>query len=284
MLRPDDFARLRADALTGRNATTATNVIIRQRSVFKWGHSTARLLAAPADYGGAFALPSARLRRRALRANGPKDLTAPEIRKLLDAARRSAGLKNLHAMILLGINAGLGNTDCAELRVVHLDLKAGVLDFPRPKTDAPRRAVLWPTTVKALRGVLEHRKGMEGVPQDLADRVFLTRQRRPYVSISPTSQPVDSVGMEFRRLAAAVGVHRRGIGFYSLRHTFQTVADETRDFPAIDLVMGHVPDADQMSARYRERISDERLTAVATRVYTWLFGLGRRRTRNRRTP
>ena len=178
-------------------------------------------------------------------------------------------------MVLLGINAGLGNTDCAELRTGHLDLKAGTLDYRRPKTDAPRRAVLWSETVKALRDALARRERLlerGGVPPELADRIFLTKRRRPYVSLSAAGKPVDTVGMEFRRLAAVCGVHRPGLGFYALRHTFQTVADETRDFPAIDLVMGHVPDADQMSARYRERISDERLTAVATRVYTWLFG------------
>ena len=54
----------------------------------------------------------------------------------------------------------------------------------------------------------------------------------------------------------------------------------TRDFPAIDLVMGHVPDdgggrtpfAVKMSARYRERIGDDRLAAIAEHVRMWLFG------------
>jgi integrase len=294
LLRPTDFAKLRADAFKGdgkaagktRNATTAANIMIRQRTIFRWGHDTAKLLTHPPDYGGEFKLPSARLRRRALRENGPKDLTATEIVTILNAAKAGAHdqLLNLRAMTLLGINAGFGNTDCGELRLPHLDLDAGIVDFARKKTEAPRRAVLWQQTIEAIRSALERRnvtiERYGPLPDDLKDRVFISKRRRPYVSVSDAGKPIDSVGMEFRKLAAACGVHRKGIGFYSLRHTFQTVADEGRDFPAIDLVMGHVPDdgggaapfAVKMSARYRERISDERLKAIADRVRLWLFG------------
>jgi integrase len=278
MLRPEDFATLRAADCLGRNATTAANIIIRQRSIFKWGY-TARLFAVPLNYGGAFSVPSARLRRRALGANGPKDLAAAEIARLLVATAKRPGLVNLHAMILLGINAGLGNTDCSELRMGNLDLKTGFLNYPRPKTDAPRRAILWPQTIAAIKAALAQREKLD-VPTELEDRVFVSRQRHAYVGISASGLPVDSVGTEFRKLLVDCEVYRRGIGFYSLRHTFQTVADEGRDFPAIDLVMGHVPDdgggsspfAVKMSARYRERISDDRLAAVADRVRVWLFG------------
>lgn len=294
-LRGDDFARLRAAAFVGtgkaagtkRNATTAANIIIRQRSIFGWGYEVARLLSHPPGYAGAFSVPAARLRRRALTANGPRDLKAVEIVALLDGAKAAAygQLTNLRAMILLGINCGLGNTDCAEVRLGHVDLDEGVLTFDRVKTGAPRRARLWPETVAAVRAALARRQTMieryGPLPADLADRVFLTKRRRPYVSVSAAGKPVDSVRLEFGKLARACGVHREGVGFYALRHTFQTVADETRDFPAIDLVMGHVPDdgggsapfAVKMSARYRERISDERLAAVAERVRTWLFGV-----------
>jgi hypothetical protein len=48
------------------------------------------------------------------------------------------------------------------------------------------------------------------------------------------------------------------------------VADEARDFPAIDLIMGHADES--TAARYRERISDERLMAVTDHVHRWLFG------------
>jgi integrase len=69
---------------------------------------------------------------------GAKLFTAEEIRRLLDAA--SVQLK---AMILLGINCGYGNTDCAQLPLSAVDLQAGILDFSRPKTGVPRRGPLW---------------------------------------------------------------------------------------------------------------------------------------------
>src|SRR5262249_54915226 len=61
-----------------------------------------------------------------------------------------------------------------------------------------------------------------------------------------------------------------GIGFYTLRHVFRTVADAARDPVAIDLIMGHSDPS--MGGHYRERIEDSRLLAVAEHVRQWLFG------------
>ena len=58
-------------------------------------------------------------------------------------------------------------------------------------------------------------------------------------------------------------------GFYTLRHTFRTVADEAKDQPAADYIMGH--EVPHMSSVYRETISDERLRAVTDHVRAWLF-------------
>jgi len=266
-LTPESFARLRLRA-TRSNATTATNIIVRQRSIFKWAY-TAGLIDKPVNYGGAFDLPSAKLRRKALRKSGPKDLTAPQILKLLDAAQEAkwGQLLPLRAMILLGINCGLGNTDCGMMEDKHL--VGDILDFPLPKTGEDRRGILWPETLSALSEARLRRP--KGVPDEIKDRVFVTKRLQAYTHESPAGKPVDSVGLEFRRLAIQCGVHRPGIGFYSLRHTFQTVADETKDFPAISLMMGHQQEG--MAARYRERISDDRLRAVAEYVRKWLFGL-----------
>jgi integrase len=75
----------------------------------------------------------------------------------------------------------------------------------------------------------------------------------------------------FSRLLRRLGVNgRKGLGFYTLRHTFRTVADEAKDQPAADFIMGH--EVPHMSSVYRESISDERLKAVADHVRAWLFG------------
>jgi len=65
-------------------------------------------------------------------------------------------------------------------------------------------------------------------------------------------------------------IHRPGVSFYCLRHTFETIAGEARDQVAVDHIMGHA--RDDMASLYRERISDERLIAVTNYVRDWLFG------------
>src|SRR5262249_34414796 len=179
-------------------------------------------------------------------------------RRLLDAAGTP-----MKAMILLGINAGLGNADCGNLPLAALDLERGWIDYPRPKTGIPRRCTLWPETVAAIREGLAKRKE----PKDPADAglVFVTKYGESWakdVADSPVSK-------EMRKLLDRLGIngHRT---FYTLRHTFRTVADESKDQPAVDFVMGH--EVPHMSAVYRETISDARLKAVTDHVHAWLFG------------
>ena len=76
----------------------------------------------------------------------------------------------MQAMILLGINCGFGNVDCA--RLLLTDIKNDWVSFPRPKTGAIRRCPLWPETVKAIEAALAERK----TPKDRAhiDFVFIT--------------------------------------------------------------------------------------------------------------
>ncbi len=64
---------------------------------------------------------------------------------------------------------------------------------------------------------------------------------------------------------------RPGLGFYALRHTFQTVAEGARDLAAVQSIMGHAAAANDMSAVYRERVDDERLLAVTQHVRKWLL-------------
>src|SRR5205823_9745070 len=79
-----------------------------------------------------------------------------------------------------------------------------------------------------------------------------------------------TLSKEFGKLTGAAGVGgRAGLGFYTLRHTYRTVADEAKDQPAVDYSMGH--EVPHMSAVYRETISDARLRAVVQHVHDWLF-------------
>jgi hypothetical protein len=82
-------------------------------------------------------------------------------------------------------------------------------------------------------------------------------------------QPGGPVSAETVKLLRRLGINgRKGLGFYTLRHTFRTVADEAKDQPAADFIMGH--EVPHMSAVYRETISDARLKAVSDYVQAWL--------------
>jgi integrase len=73
-------------------------------------------------------------------------------------------------MFLLGINAGLGNSDVANLRMSALDLDNGRLDYPQPKTGIMRRCLPWPETTAALKEAIARRARPKN-PAD-ADLVF----------------------------------------------------------------------------------------------------------------
>ncbi len=271
-----DFEKLRAHIARTYGPVTLGNEVQRIRVVFKYGFD-AGLVDKPVRYGPTFKRPSKKVLRKERNKNGIRMFEAAEIRRILDGAD-----VQMRAMVLLGINAGLGNTDCGALTMSVLDLDSGWLNFPRPKTGIERRCPLWPETIEAVRKAIEQRPDPKD--EQNADLVFVTKYGQSW-NENITANPLSA---EFRKLLKAIDadakteaekggteppaeLYRRGCGFYALRHSFRTVADETRDFPAIDLIMGHADET--MASRYRERIGDERLRAVVEHVRKWLFGV-----------
>ncbi len=272
-LDPDDFATLR-QAMVDRkwSAVTLGNCVQRVRVVFKFAFDNGSINS-PVRYGQNFKTPSRKTVRIDRAKKGPKLFTGDEVRALIDGALVSGDTgpelvwagKVMRAMVLLGINGGFGNADCGRLARSNLNLATGVIDYPRPKTGIPRRCVLWPETVAALRDALAVRPD----PKDEADAdlVFVTKYGAPWAKDTADQ----TLSKEFSKLLAAFGFNGRGgLGFYTLRHTFRTVADEARDQPAADYIMGH--EGPHMSTVYRETISDERLKVVAEYVRNWVFG------------
>jgi integrase len=266
-LAADDFEKLRAEMAERWGPVRLGNAITRAKSVFKYGLDNG-LIDRPVRYGGEFRKPDKAVLRRHRAQNGEKMLEAEELRRLLGYPPwcPAAGVQ-LEAMILLGINAGLGNHDVATLPLSALDLEGGWLSFPRPKTGIPRRCPVWPETVAAIRESL----GARPAPKEKtdADIVFLQRSGRRWVRNTEKSR-TDNVSVQFGELLKRLGIHRDGLNFYALRHTFRTVADAARDPVAIDVIMGHADPS--MGGHYRERVEDSRLRAVAGYVRTWLFG------------
>jgi integrase len=253
---PEDFAGLRSKLAKKWGPHRLKKAVQYIRSIFKHAYD-AGFLDKPARFGPGFKLPSMKTLRLHRAKQGTKLFTRDEIRKLLDEAGPS-----MKAMLLLGINCGFGNADCGNLPLSALDLDGGWVTYPRPKTGINRRCWLWPETVAAVRQELARRK--EPSDKALTRLVFLTKRGLSWAKDS-SSNPI---AHETRKLLDSLGIngHRN---FYTLRHTFRTVADEARDQPAADFIMGH--EVPHMSSVYRETISDERLKAVSDHVRAWLF-------------
>jgi integrase len=271
-LSPEDFEALRAQLAKTWGPVALGNEIQRVRVVFKYAYDNG-LVAAPVRYGQGFKRPSKKVLRLHKAKQGPRLFSAEEVRALAGGALVvgrdgpelvRAGV-HLRAMVLLGINCGFGNADCGALPLSALDLDAGVIDFPRPKTGIPRRCPLWPETVAALREALARRPQPKAA--EAAGLVFVTSKGLPWAKDSDPGTISKELAKLLRPLLGVNG--RKGLGFYTLRHTFRTVADGARDQPAADHIMGH--EVPHMSSVYRESISDERLRAVADHVRAWLF-------------
>jgi integrase len=291
-LTPTDFEKLRAALAKDRGPVALAMDIRVTRMVFKYAYD-AGLIDRPVRVA-MLKQPSRRVLREYRQRNGKRMLEADEIRALLDVAKQP-----MKAMVLLGVNGGLGNTDIACLPKSAFD-PSGWLNYPRPKTAVDRRIPLWPETVKSMQEAIAAGPQPDN-PAD-GDLVFLTRSGRRWVEHSRGEKRTwkDALGLEFGKLlrlprclscgalqarqhvekcracewGPADGqewgkLHRPGINFYVLRHVCETIGGETGDQVATDYVMGHVKS--DMASLYRERISDDRLRAVSDHLHGWLF-------------
>jgi integrase len=266
-LTPQDFAEFRAKLGEGASLVTLEGRIARVRAFFNHADKNGWLeRSLNRIWGTEFKKPS----RKALRvhkANRPREISAQEIWRLIEVAS-----PQLAAMIWLGINAGFGPTDLGLLRLSNLDFEAGWVSLARSKTGAPRRCPLWPETSKALKAALAVRP--EPKSPDDAECIFITKYGRPFTpKASLTEEGKKSNGSpissEFQKLRKLAGITGRGKGLYSLRHMLQTIGDQTKNFVAVQAIMGHVDQS--ISGHYRERISDDALLEVSNHVRKWLL-------------
>jgi len=249
-IQPDHFEKLLI-AIKSRYSSPNSRgkYTMAVRSLFKYAHDMG-MISRQMVYCPGFTKPTAMAYRKHEAAAGDRSLTRDEVLKLLKRADKS-----MTVCILLGLQCGFSNLECAFLE--RAAIKDGWVVMPRVKTAVARRIPLWPETIKAIKSAIA-----EG-PED-----------GKYVVYRKTGQPFKSnrhVGYAFETLAASVEVDAR---FYDLRRTLQTVSEnhlDNFDLPAIQAIMGHSIRQDDMSARYRQNISDDRLRAVTDAVRKWLW-------------
>ncbi|MEZ6103770.1 MAG: site-specific integrase [Pirellulaceae bacterium] len=258
-LRAEDFLKLRRELSKNWGPVALGNEVSRIRVIFNFAYQS-HLLDRPVRFGPSFKRPSQRVLRNARAERGPKRFSAEEIHKLLGVAS-----VQMRAMILLGINCGLGNGDVARLEFRHIDLESKWLDYPRPKSGVERTSPLWPETCDALREAIENRS--EPLNESDANLVFITKYGKSWFKES-SDNPIAN---EFRKLLHVTKIYRKGVGFYALRHTFETEGGNTGDQVAVNHIMGHAPSGSDMSAIYREGVSGERLSKITDHVRSWLY-------------
>jgi len=240
-LKPEHFAAyhdtLINDRKLGRHRRRTVLAYIK--AMLNWGAGQG-WYPAP-TYGNGFTAPdtSPDAMRQAKARAGEKDfskliVTGAQVATLL--ARASV---NYRAIILMGINCGLGPADLGRLTWGHVNMDTGELDMPRGKTGTERRGYLWKRTRKALLASrnLKHTKA-DWAANGNAALVFRTRKNRPlYQEVKgETTFKIDqTVSGSFSKLAKGM----EGVTFYRLRHTFKTLGKKARDPDALNLMMGH---------------------------------------------
>jgi integrase len=241
--------------------------------MFKHGYEP-DLINRPVKYGGQFKKPTLKEKRRSRkehdRMNGKRLFDPDQMRLLLEEAQGQ-----MRAMILLGINGGFGNTDCAELPIGAVDLDDAVIEYERPKTAIQRVVPLWPEAATALQEVLRDRSKPRNPEHN--QLVFLTAFGNPWKrdvvriggEAAPTVARQQAVSAEFSKLLVRLGLKRPGLSFYALRQTFRTWADETKDQHAVHRIMGHAIPG--MSDVYVDEIELDRLRAVVDHVRSKVF-------------
>lgn len=198
-----------------------------------------------------FQLPTKKAIKKARSQKKDKTASRQEILKLFEEAGDT-----WNAMLLLAINSGSGNTDVAMIK--HSDIEEdGWVEQARNKTGEYRRFKLWPETLEVISKLPKHEDGL----------IFHSKQGSKLIPAG-THNPITK---GFSNLVSKAGIKRENLSFYSLRHTFQTVADENVDLVATQVIMGH--SRNSISDNYRGKISDARLEAVTDHVRRWLFDL-----------
>ena len=249
---------IKGPSVERRSRATVDGDVRRLQAFLNWCHSR-KLIPAP-DYGDALQQMSAKEKRVVKRARGVRRLEPAQIQAIINKC--STWYKPL---VMLAINSGMGNKDAGMMQVD--DYSGEWLDYARIKTGCDRRIWLWPET----RAAIDKYKTIRQFPfgKGNADILFATKHRTLWYREDEAGTH-DAISKAFRRACSLADVD--GFGYYDLRRTFQTIAEETGDFVAVRFVMGHAPATNDMGSVYRQEVSDERIQRVCSHVRGWLFG------------
>jgi integrase len=201
------------------------NQIQAIRTMFRWAVDNLIIERIPA-YGNRFDKPTATEQRIEARATvdrrGHRKFSAGDIAKILAAAKG-----DLKTFVLLALNGGMYSVDISDLAWEHIKNEGNlwIVDRLRAKTKIPQRFPMWPEVAK--RFATMHRS---------TGRIFSTVHGNAWNN----RRHKDSIALTFRRLVQALGIHRKGVGFGSFRHTHVSAVGDHSDGVAARVVRGHL--------------------------------------------
>ncbi len=281
---PTDFARLREWTVEeGYAPGTIRKILSLTKQIFKLAWK-AELIEREPNYGHDFEPPTKKEVKKYKAQGGKRMFTHEEILLLMDGGwitgkqGEQVFVKpstQMRCMILLGINCAFKNTDIGELSLKHIDLKAGLIRFPRTKTWTERECPLWPETIQAIADVMNER------PKTKLSNLFITKYGNPWTSaeLVPMAdsdgmklKANDAVKLQFGKLLKAFHINgRRGLGFSVLRRNFDTIGLQLPDRDGVKAIMGQ--EIQDISEEYNEEMVPlARRLVVVNHVRQWLFG------------
>lgn len=267
MIGADDFSRFARSRFAGRAASTIRREMIYIEAFANWaapGSRKAGHLSKPWKYGPDFVKPSEdQLSLSA--ADSDKSYTPAQLRHAFLTVKNSPMLRAAGWIALCG---AMQPKDLALLPEANVDLKAGLVSFPRGKTGVGRMAWLTPAAVLAVKTFLKTRS-LKCQPE-AKGLLFRTKAGLPCYREKGGDEPSgrhDYFGKKWSRLT--------GLPLSGLRSTFATVADDYADQRAVDVVLGHKAGHAARKIRskhYAKRFKPERVKQLVSCVVSLAFG------------
>lgn len=220
-----------ARSIARRAATSRRRDVIYIEAFFNWagpGRRSQNFYSTPVQFGPDFKKPDESKLRLELAEQSTH--YTPEVYRA--AIRAVSPSPLLYAVGLLTFNAAFLPIDVATVPISAIDLDSGLHSFPRGKTSIPRKAVLMPETIAAIRRYLEIRPKAQSVDEPLFvsdnGRPFLQRKQIGPEKRAGQNNPISTYWSK------VTGLQLKG-----LRTTVATELDGATDQNALDVIMGH---------------------------------------------